>query len=157
MYKYFTCLVKFIPTNFILLEVVMCSVAQLCVILWGLWTVAHQTPLSMEFSRQEHWSISYSRGSSWLRDSNPHPLHLLHWKADSLPLAPPGKPWGLLGLLFFFFPLSTVTSRFFSMFHERMLNFGPVPFLSKWSYGGITLWFPCLSYPYTSEINLTWS
>ena len=24
--------------------------------LWGLWTVAHQSPLSMGFSRQEHWS-----------------------------------------------------------------------------------------------------
>ena len=35
------------------------------------WTVAHQDPLSMKFSRQEHWSwvaISYSRGSSWPRD-----------------------------------------------------------------------------------------
>ena len=31
------------------------------------WTVAHQAPLSMEFSRQEYWSgvaISHSRGSS---------------------------------------------------------------------------------------------
>ena len=24
--------------------------------------------------------------------SNPHLLHLLHWRVDSLPLAPPGKP-----------------------------------------------------------------
>ena len=32
-----------------------------------LWTVAHQTPLSMEFSRQEYWSgvaMPSSRGSS---------------------------------------------------------------------------------------------
>ena len=27
--------------------------------------------------------------------SNPHLLHLLHWQADSLPLAPPGKPMAL--------------------------------------------------------------
>ena len=34
-------------------------------------TVAHQAPLSMEFSRQEYWSMlpfSYSRRSSWPRD-----------------------------------------------------------------------------------------
>ena len=35
------------------------------------WTVAHQGPLSMEFSRQEYWSgfaIPFSRGSSRPRD-----------------------------------------------------------------------------------------
>ena len=32
-----------------------CVCAQLC-----LWTVAHQTPLSMGFSRQEYWSVSLS-------------------------------------------------------------------------------------------------
>ena len=33
------------------------------------WTVAHQAPLSMGFSRQEYWSaISFSRGSSRPRD-----------------------------------------------------------------------------------------
>ena len=34
-------------------------------------SVAHQAPLSMEFSRQEYWSMlpfSYSRRSSWPRD-----------------------------------------------------------------------------------------
>ena len=29
---------------------------QLCPTLWTLWTVAHQGPLSMGFSRQEYWS-----------------------------------------------------------------------------------------------------
>ena len=29
--------------------------AQLCLVLCDPWTVAHQTPLSMEFSRQESW------------------------------------------------------------------------------------------------------
>ena len=36
-----------------------------------LWAIAHQAPLSMEFSRQEYWSgvaISYSRGPSWPTD-----------------------------------------------------------------------------------------
>ena len=29
---------------------------QLCLILYNLWTIAHQAPLSMGFSRQEYWS-----------------------------------------------------------------------------------------------------
>ena len=33
-----------------------CEVAQLCPALCNPWTVAHQAPLSMEFSRQEYWS-----------------------------------------------------------------------------------------------------
>ena len=56
-------------------------------------TVALQAALPMEFSRQEYWSglpvpmpgdLSYQ--GSYL-----HLLHPLHWQADSLPLAPPGK------------------------------------------------------------------
>ena len=31
-------------------------VAKSCMTLATLWTVAHQAPLSMEFSRQEYWS-----------------------------------------------------------------------------------------------------
>ena len=31
-------------------------VAQLCLTHCNPWTVAHQAPLSMEYSRQEHWS-----------------------------------------------------------------------------------------------------
>ena len=31
-------------------------VAQSCLTLATLWTVAHQAPLSMEFSKQEYWS-----------------------------------------------------------------------------------------------------
>ena len=35
----------------------MCVLSFFCVQLFVTpWTVAHQTPLSMEFSRQEHWS-----------------------------------------------------------------------------------------------------
>ena len=32
------------------------EVAQSCPILWDLWTVAHQAPLFLGFSRQEYWS-----------------------------------------------------------------------------------------------------
>ena len=34
----------------------MCFVAQLRLILLTPWTIAHQAPLSMEFSRQKYWS-----------------------------------------------------------------------------------------------------
>ena len=59
-----------------------------------LWTIAHQAPLSMGFSRQEHWSglplpppgIFLTQGLN-LRLSC-----LLHWQVDSLPLLLPGKP-----------------------------------------------------------------
>ena len=55
------------------------------------WTVAHHTPLSMEFSRQEYWS-----GLPFLlqeifptQELNPR---LLNWQVDSLPLSHLGSP-----------------------------------------------------------------
>ena len=67
---------------------------QSCPLCATLWTVAHQAPLSMGFSRQEYWSgllcllqrIFPSQGS------NPHLLRLLYWQVGSLPLVLPGKP-----------------------------------------------------------------
>ena len=58
-----------------------------------LWTVAHQSPLSMGFFSQEYWSglpFSSSRGSPSARDSNPVSPAL---QADSLPIEPSGKPF----------------------------------------------------------------
>ena len=45
----------------------------------ALWTEAHQTPLSMEFSRQEHWSglPCPTPGDLPTQESNPHLLWLL--------------------------------------------------------------------------------
>ena len=45
-------------------------VAQSCLTLCNPWIVACQAPLSMEFSRQEYWSVAMpsSRGSSQPRD-----------------------------------------------------------------------------------------
>ena len=56
------------------------------------WTVAHQAPLSMEFSRQEYWSgLSFpTPGDLSNPGSNLYLLSLLHWQANSL--AGPGKP-----------------------------------------------------------------
>ena len=84
-----------------------CMLRCLCVLnhfshVWlfmTLWTVAHQAPMSMEFSSQEHWSgllcppdlpdlqFNPCRGSQF-----DHLLHLLHWQADSLPLSHLGSP-----------------------------------------------------------------
>ena len=60
------------------------------------WTVAHQAPLSMRFSRQEYWS-------RWPFPSpgDPPPPRGRTWvsyiscvrQVGSLPLAPSGKPW----------------------------------------------------------------
>ena len=51
------------------------------------WTVAYQTPLSMEFSRQEYWSgLPFPSPEDLLNPGIESAL----W-ADSLPSEPPGK------------------------------------------------------------------
>ena len=63
-----------------------------------LWTVAHQVPMSMRFSRQEYWSglPCFLQGIFLAQELKPHFLHLLHWQAGSLPLVSSGKPkWEL--------------------------------------------------------------
>ena len=59
-----------------------------------LWTVAHQGPLPMGFSRKEHWNglPCPPPGDFLSQTSNWHLSYLLRWQAHSLPLAPPGKP-----------------------------------------------------------------
>ena len=71
-----------------------------------LWTVIHQAPLSLGFSRQGYWSgiPSPLPGDLPNPGMNPSPLHLQHWQASSSALAPPGKPVNpltlpLIGLL----------------------------------------------------------
>ena len=55
------------------------------------WTVGHQDPLSMGFSRQEYWS-----GLNFLLQmillTQRFNLHLLNWQVDSLPLSHLGSP-----------------------------------------------------------------
>ena len=67
-------------------------VTQLCSTLTTSWTAARQAPLSMGFSRQEHWSglPSPLQGSSWPRDGTHGPASPA-LQADSA-AEPPGQP-----------------------------------------------------------------
>ena len=59
------------------------------------WTIVCQVALSMEFSRQEYWSVwchFLLQGIFLIQGLNPCLLCLQHWQASSLPLVPPGKP-----------------------------------------------------------------
>ena len=55
-----------------------------------LWTVAHQAPLCMEFSRQEYWSGLQFPSPGDLPNPGIEPRSLA-LQADSLPPEPPGK------------------------------------------------------------------
>ena len=60
------------------------------------WTLARQTPLSVEFSSRNtgvgcHFLLE---GIFLTQGSNPYLLCFLHWQSDSLPIAPLGKPPG---------------------------------------------------------------
>ena len=58
-----------------------------------LWAVARQAPLSMGFSSQDTGVGCHAllQGIFQTWQWNPHLFCLLHWQADSLPLAPPGS------------------------------------------------------------------
>ena len=69
---------------------VSCSVSRVCLFAIP-WTVAHQAPLPMEFSRQEYWSgwpfpSLRSLPNPGIKPASPA------LQADSLPAEPPGKP-----------------------------------------------------------------
>ena len=55
------------------------------------WTVAHQAPLSMGFSRQEYWNGLPFPSPGDLPDPGIEARSPALW-ADSLPSEPPGKP-----------------------------------------------------------------
>ena len=66
-------------------------VAQSCLTLCDPWTVAHQAPLSMEFSRQEYWSglpfpSPGDLSNPGIKAGSPA------LPADSLPPEPPVRP-----------------------------------------------------------------
>ena len=69
---------------------------QLCPTLCTLWTVAHQAPLSMGFSRQQHWS-GLPCPSPWdlpdpgIKPTSPASPASLALQTDSYHAEPPGK------------------------------------------------------------------
>ena len=65
-------------------------VTQLCPTLCDLMDITYQAPLSMEFSRQEHWSGLPFPSPGDLPDLGIKPRSLA-LQADSLPSEPPGK------------------------------------------------------------------
>ena len=68
----------------------MHAIAQSCPTHWDLWAVARQAPLSMGFSRQEHWSGHTLLQAIFLTQGlNPGLLCLLYWQVGSLPLGSP--------------------------------------------------------------------
>ena len=56
-----------------------------------LWTIAHQAPLSMGFSRQEYWSGLPCLSPGDLPNAGTEPRSPT-LQADSLPIELPGKP-----------------------------------------------------------------
>ena len=62
------------------------------------WSVAHQAPPSMEFSRKEHRSGLPFPPSGIVSTQRSNP-HLLHWQVDPLPPEPCGKPFVWEGVL----------------------------------------------------------
>ena len=62
------------------------------------WTVAHQAPLSMEFSRQEYWSGLSFPSSGDLPNPGIEPTSA--WQVDSFPLSHLGSPtWEKKGVI----------------------------------------------------------
>ena len=82
------------------------------------WTVAHQTSLSKEFSRQEYWSGLPNPFPGDLSDTGIKLMSLMSsaLAGDSLPLAPPSL--SLLSLL----SSSDETVFFFSKFYFYFFN-----------------------------------
>ena len=99
----------------------VCAQSQSCIWFFvTLWTAACQTPLSMGFSRQEHWTgLPFPlQGIFLTQGSKPC---LLHWQADSLPMSHQGSPsqegtngniWYFL-FWFFFYAHTHATTRIF--------------------------------------------
>ena len=67
-----------------------------------IWTITHQAPLSMGFSRQEYCSGLPCPPPRDLPNPGIKPMSLafLHWQVGSLPLAPPRSPMFKVLLLF---------------------------------------------------------
>ena len=75
----------------VVLVIQFSSIAQSCLTLCDPWTVAHQVPLSIGFSRQEYWSGLPCPLPGDLPNPGIKPRSPI-LQANSLPPEPPGKP-----------------------------------------------------------------
>ena len=77
----------------------VCARAQLCPILATLGTIAHQAPLSMEFSRQEYWSGLPFPTPGYLPNPRIEPESLASPEVSGgfFTPEPPGKPHNKTG------------------------------------------------------------
>ena len=82
--------------NTIALTLLACLLGcyPLCLTLYNPMDCGHQAPLSMALSRHECWTELLCSPAGDLSNPGIEPgvSYLLHWRAGSLPLAPPGKP-----------------------------------------------------------------
>ena len=92
-----------------------------CPTLCDPWTVAHQAPQSMGFSRQEYWSRLLFLSPGNLPDPGIE-LRSPAFQADALTSEPPGKPFFSLPVFFCFFspfqcflPTATTTKAYKSI------------------------------------------
>ena len=81
-----------LPPTFLHKVLSISVVAQSCPTLCNPMDAAHQSPLSMGFSRQEHWSGLPFPSSGDLPDPGIEPGSSTS-QADALPSEPPGKPY----------------------------------------------------------------
>ena len=77
------------------------------------WTIAHQAPLSMEFSRQDYWSGKPSSSPGDLLNTGIEPGSPT-LQADCLSSEPPGKPkaYGLEPRYSKYVPQMTISHHF---------------------------------------------
>ena len=93
------------------------------------WTVAHQAPLSMEFSRQKllEWvAIPFSRGSSWPSDQ----LQASHIAGRFFTIWAMRSPWNFTKALltFTFLTFSSRHFRFFLLCASELLPLPCIPY-----------------------------
>ena len=82
--------------RYLWMHFMLCAFVLSCVYLFATTgAIAHQTPLSMEFSRQKYWVACHFllHGIFPTQGLNPRLLCLLHWRVDSLPLSRLGSPF----------------------------------------------------------------
>ena len=95
LFGFFSCISHYRVLSRVPCVIYVCMLSSFCH-LWlfaTLRAVAHQSHLSMGFSRQEYWSGLPCPPPGDLPDqgSNQHLLSLLPWQVGSLPLVLPGK------------------------------------------------------------------